>query len=673
VTCALGDLAPGAVVTIGLVVEATGPFLPEDIGDDGRIANTASVTSPGSNCPPDGTGGADCRSTADLPIGPTIAIAKTSSLTRIVPGAQVPYELTVTNTGVVPNAAPVVTDVLPDGLTYVSSDDPACTSADGVTVTCTLTTLPVDGVRVIGLVTRAADPFPASGVDPGGTVTNAATVASPGSNCPAASPDGPECTGTVELPLQVRLTIAKTSSAGAIVPGQVVPWSIAVTNTGAATAPAVTVSDPLPAGLTFVSSGTAGCASADGHTVACALGSVAPGATVTIDLVTRAADPFPATDVDASGQVPNTAMVAAPGSNCLPAPAVLGRVGLAAVAVAADDVCSATAALPVRPQVTIAKSADTEQVVPGAEVAWRIVVTNTGPVVAPDAVVSDHLPEGLTFVSSDTPGCAAPDGTTVTCSLGDLAAGSSVTVRLVTRAADPLPAAALDDAGRVPNTAAVTVPGSNCGPAAARGRAAVAPQAGEVCSATATVRVQPTLDVDKTTSAPGVTPGADIPYLLTVTNTGMVTATDVVAVDTLPEGMTFVSSDGACTASADGRVVTCPIGDLAPGETATVGITAHATDPFPADGMVDGQVVNGVTITGTSSNCDGGTPADARCSAEAVLPPMGVPAPPATGGGGALPRTGAEVARAVGLGLAALAAGLGLRAVARRRRRARVA
>jgi hypothetical protein len=66
VTCQLGDLAPGTVVTIGLVVEATGPFLPEEIGPDDAITNTAGVASPGSNCP----GDEECSSSVTTRSGP---------------------------------------------------------------------------------------------------------------------------------------------------------------------------------------------------------------------------------------------------------------------------------------------------------------------------------------------------------------------------------------------------------------------------------------------------------------------------------------------------------------------------------------------------------------------------------------------------------------------------
>jgi uncharacterized repeat protein (TIGR01451 family) len=322
----------------------------------------------------------------------------------------------------------------------------------------------------------------------------------------------------------------------------------------------------------------------------------------------------------------------------------------------------------VPPTLTIVKSADAAQIVPGGTVDYGITVSNTSTAVARDVVVTDPLPAGLTFVSSDDRRCTSTDGRNVTCALGDLAPGDEVTVTIVTAAADPFPADDIQPDGTVPNTAAVTSPGSDCGPAAAgvRGRAAaVAPQAASDCESTVVVPVQPTIEVDKSSSSPMIVPGQEVPYVIDVSNAGPVVAHDVVAVDRLPNGLTFVSSDWACTADATRRVVTCPVGDLEVGQLVTINITTRAADPFPADGEVDGMVVNDVTITGSSSNCDGGTTDDARCFAAAALPRMQVPAPAPSAG---LPRTGAGIATTVASGLAALAAGLVLRATARRRR-----
>jgi uncharacterized repeat protein (TIGR01451 family) len=60
-----------------------------------------------------------------------VTIAKTSAATQIVPGGEVAYSITVTNTGTVPAAGVVVSDPLPAGLTFVSSDDAAAARPTG--------------------------------------------------------------------------------------------------------------------------------------------------------------------------------------------------------------------------------------------------------------------------------------------------------------------------------------------------------------------------------------------------------------------------------------------------------------------------------------------------------------------------------------------------------------
>ena len=115
-------------MAIGIVAEATGPFPPTGIRGDGTIVNAASVESPGTNCPPGSPPDDVCDAEVALPIGPTIAIAKTSSATQIVPGATVTYTLTVTNTGAADASGVVVQDTLPVGLTFVSADHPSCTA-----------------------------------------------------------------------------------------------------------------------------------------------------------------------------------------------------------------------------------------------------------------------------------------------------------------------------------------------------------------------------------------------------------------------------------------------------------------------------------------------------------------------------------------------------------------
>ncbi len=69
---------------------------------------------------------------------------------------------------------------------------------------------------------------------------------------------------------------------------------------------------------------------------------------------------------------------------------------------------------------------------PKAQITYEITVTNNGPSVAENVVVTDTLPASLTYLSADPGvGSCAHSGGTVTCDLGDMAAGDSVLITVV--------------------------------------------------------------------------------------------------------------------------------------------------------------------------------------------------------------------------------------------------
>ncbi|MDD9369776.1 MAG: DUF11 domain-containing protein [Acidimicrobiales bacterium] len=686
ITCSLGDVAAGGSVTIEVVTAAADPFPADDV-TAGGVANAAAVTSPESNCPPDAEEPAEeCGSTVVIPLQPQLSIAKTSSATLVVPGGTVPFTLTITNTTPVDATDVTVTDELPAGLTFVSSSDPDCDSSDGTTITCALGSLAAGESVTVEVVAEAADPFPPDDVSEEGTLTNRASVTSPESNCPpdATDPDA-ECASTVTLPLEPWLRIEKTTSATQAVPGEQLTYDVTVTNETSTTAIDVTVTDILAPGLTFVSSDNPACTSADGTTISCSFAVVGAGSPLTFSIVTQVADPFPSEGVDADGSVPNTATVTSPGSNCPPeAPG--------------PPVCTSTVVVPLQPRVTIEKSTTATRIDPGGQVPYTIVVTNTGPVTAPDVIVTDRLPVGLTFSSAADDRCTSADGATVTCQLGDLEAGGSATIELVTDAADPFPADSVEG-GVVANVASVTSPGTNCdvvplgGVGSGPALRTVSVSAGllqvdEVCESTVELPIRPTVAVTKVAGVDRIVPGAQVPYRIEVTNTGPVTAADVVVTDRLPDGFVLVSSSDPRCAATDVRTVICSLGDLEGGATVTIDVLTRAPDPLPA-GALDpsGGVANTATVTSPGSNCDPLNP-DGLCSSSVVVPPADEPVPPPgpteppgssaptppsdgrapdgglfgdTGPFGRLPRTGLAIIVPLVLALAAIGVGLGLR------------
>ena len=86
------------------------------------------------------------------------------------------------------------------------------------------------------------------------------------------------------------------------------------------------------------------------------------------------------------------------------------------------------------------------------------------------------------------------------------------------------------------------------------------------------------LSVTKTGSPNPVTVGGVLSYTVTVSNAGPATATNAVMTDPLPTGVTFLSatpSQGSCAQAA--RTVTCQLGTIPSGDTATITITVSPT------------------------------------------------------------------------------------------------
>ncbi|MGH8010180.1 MAG: choice-of-anchor P family protein, partial [Candidatus Binatia bacterium] len=86
------------------------------------------------------------------------------------------------------------------------------------------------------------------------------------------------------------------------------------------------------------------------------------------------------------------------------------------------------------------------------------------------------------------------------------------------------------------------------------------------------------LRIRKSDSPDPVTVNTNLTYTLEVTNNGPDGADDVVVTDTLPAGVTFVSAtptQGSCSQMAG--VVTCNLGDLVNGGTATIAIVVTPT------------------------------------------------------------------------------------------------
>jgi uncharacterized repeat protein (TIGR01451 family) len=82
----------------------------------------------------------------------------------------------------------------------------------------------------------------------------------------------------------------------------------------------------------------------------------------------------------------------------------------------------------------ITKSAAPSPANVGNQVTWTMVVTNNGPNNATGVTMADPVPAGLTFVSATSSQGTCTGGALVSCTIGNMNVGSSVTITLVTTA-----------------------------------------------------------------------------------------------------------------------------------------------------------------------------------------------------------------------------------------------
>ncbi len=472
-----------------------------------------------------------------------LAIAKSASIVTPRPGDQVVYQILVTNNGPSDATNVQVVDTLPASLLYVSSNG-ACVQAPVGTVTCTIGALAAGATAGVAITVQVAP-----GAQTGAILTNTATVQSSTLD-PTSGNNQAQAAVIVAAAADLRLT--KTASAGPYVAGGEVTFTLVAANFGPSAVNNAQVTDVLPVGMTYVSD-DAGCVQAPPGTLTCSLGPLASGQTRTIHIVARIN-----ADVAPGASLNNTAVVAAAGVSD-PVPA--------------NNTSSATVVAVASADLRLTKSAP-PTVVAGGALAYNLTVFNAGPSNAVNVVVVDTLPAGVTYVS-DNAGCVQAPVGTLTCALGDIAAGASRSITI------NVTVGGLAAGTQLVNLA--TVDSDTPDPDGANSSASTTTTVGGASSAD--------LSLAKTGPA-SVQAGNTIAYNLTVSNAGPDTANGVTVNDTLPAGTTFVGSAPAvCSLNPPAsQNLSCSLGNIAAGGSAGVVVTIQT-----------GAGQAGTTLTNTAS------------------------------------------------------------------------
>ena len=195
----------------------------------------------------------------------------------------------------------------------------------------------------------------------------------------------------------------------------------------------------------------------------------------------------------------------------------------------------------------------------GQPFTYSLNVTNSGSLAATGVNLTDTLPAGVTFVSATTSQGYCNGSTVVTCALDSLAAGASANVQITVTPVT----------GQLVNNASVTSVETDVNPINNNSS-----YNNFVSTPVPPPPATADLSVSMTDSPDPVTRRTNMMYAITVKNIGSGSASGVTLTDKLPTNMRYVSvssSQGSCSGTT---TVSCNLGTINNGGSATVNIFA---------------------------------------------------------------------------------------------------
>lgn len=489
---------------------------------------------------------------------PALVIAKSANKTLLVAGESVTYTLTVVNTGSGNASTVVVTDDFPEQawFTYGSCTASAgtCSQSPAGKLSWNLGGLAAGASATVSFTMNVAATGLPAGVT---TLNNTATVAD-SAYCTGGSPPASCTSNTVAVTVSgnPNLSLTKTSLPATVHPGDVVTYSMVVTNTGSGAATGVVVSDPVPSYTVFkaITNAGPGTASFDsvGNRVVYNVGTLAAGASATVAFSASVTSLSPgSTTITNLAQVlasNSTARSASASSNGTAAPVMtLQKTGAASVpfpATTLSAVANASTSLFVTSSALLAVG-DWIQIMNGTNnplvritaisgnvltvnttvtatsgstvrrgVSWYMTYQNTGNADASSVTVTDPLPANWVYVSATPAATTLPavgSNGSVIWNLGTVTPGTSGTLEVV---------AMPQVSGSVTNVATLR-----------------ASTLTDVTSSVVTVAGGVT--ITKRTTTPNVSAGGIATYVIDVTNTLGSPVAGVTVSDSLASGFTY--------------------------------------------------------------------------------------------------------------------------------------
>jgi large repetitive protein len=578
-TTTIGNLPAGDsdVVTITLVA-------PNPVADGvDQWTNTVMIADDGTNGPDPTPGNNTATDTTPVEAAPDLVVIKSDGGAATVVGGTILYTISYTNVGTQVARQVSLTETLPDYTRY--DEDNSSVDWDdigGGEFFYLIGDLPVGETGVVTFAvivdgdpsTPEIDPLP-SGVD---TIFNTVIIADDGSNGEDLDPDNNISTDSTPVATdpEADLAITKTNNVDVVNPGQVVTYTIVVTNLGPQDVTDAIVQDVFPPELMNISFTSVAAGGASGNTL-----SAGPSVSQILDTVflpvgsTITYTVTGTIDMDEPlGQLTNVATVTKEG---LVDPNLTNNTAID------DDPIIPVSDLSLTKSFVRTVDADgSGSTTPGDTVVFTVTVTNSGPNDATGVSVVDELPSGFQYLSDDAAasgGWYAPGtGEWFIGALSATAPDNTVVLNITAR---------VNATGNRTNVAQVwtsdsfdpdSTPGNNV------------PTEDDYASVT--VPVQPVSDLSLNKlftsyidhdSSGNLSGGDTVTFTLNLNNAGPNVATGVVVQDQLPPGYTYLSHSGPGT--FNGATGLWNVGTINVLETKTLILNATINTGFdPATG-----------------------------------------------------------------------------------------
>ena len=377
----------------------------------------------------------------------------------------------------------------------------------------------------------------------------------------------------------VDLAIAKTGPSTAT-SGQQLSYTITVTNNGQAAATNVVVTDPVPAGLTFVQAGSDASCVLQGSNVVCTGQSLPGGQQKQLILNFQQMSTTSLTCNNGTASISNTATVTSATQDS-------NTSNNTSQAVVTSLSCG-------QPDLTITKTGPST-VSPGQTISYTITVANAGQLAAQNIVVTDNIPSGLTFVQAGSDASCVLQNNSVVCTGQSLPAGQSKQLILNFQQTSTTSLTCNNGTASISNTASVTSSTQESNTGNNTSQAVV----------TSVSCGQPDLTITKSGPS-GATAGQQLTYTITVSNVGQATAQNITVTDTVPNGLTFISSGSDTSCSLQGSNVVCTGQSLPGGQSKTLVLNFQSQQNCGNGAGSSVSVTNTASVTSSTQESNTG-------------------------------------------------------------------